>query len=413
MRIDLRVASEQMEAFCNASGLGCVLSDCECKTMFESGPNYLGCTLCKKAGHASEECIESHRYGSDASMRFGGRYVYFCTMGLTFFTSPVIGEDGMIGRLTAGPLLMVDDQDYMTYDLNGVNADHFPSIMEEVQGLPHMAPQKVNAFSQLLFAISSLLSSNSETVRMIETEYSVQMQGNISDYLFHIKQKKMQPYPYREERQFLQALAKGEQNQAQELLNDLLGFIIFESGNDICLIRNRMLDLMILISRSAIEAGADSIYLERCLLQYRNRLLEADSVEVLCMDLSRVVRLVMEHLFSNAKAKHSDLIYHTVQYLTMNFERKLSLEEVAHTMRISPTYLSRVFKRETGSSMVDFLNRIRIEKSKELLADESIRLIEVALQSGFESQSYFNRIFKQVCDVTPQQYRKQLMSKEN
>ena len=56
--------------------------------------------------------------------------------------------------------------------------------------------------------------------------------------------------------------------------------------------------------------------------------------------------------------------------------------------------------------MVDFLNHIRIEKSKELLANHQNRLIEVALQCGFESQSYFNRMFKQFCDMTPQQYRK-------
>ena len=80
-------------------------------------------------------------------------------------------------------------------------------------------------------------------------------------------------------------------------------------------------------------------------------------------------------------------------------------------MHISPTYLSRVFKRETGASLVDFLNRIRIEKSRELLADSSLRLIEVALQCGFESQSYFNRMFKLFCDMTPQQYRKLIAEK--
>lgn len=68
-----------------------------------------------------------------------------------------------------------------------------------------------------------------------------------------------------------------------------------------------------------------------------------------------------------------------------------------------------LIKQETGSTMVDFLNQIRIEKSRNPLADYSVHLIKVVLQSGSESQSYFNRLFREETGMTPLIYRK-LMS---
>ena len=57
-----------------------------------------------------------------------------------------------------------------------------------------------------------------------------------------------------------------------------------------------------------------------------------------------------------------------------------------------------------------YLRKQYRDKLKEVLVDESARLIEVALQCGFESQSYFNRMFKQQCGMTPRQYRKLMVN---
>lgn len=409
MDFDLQLAVNCTESFALASGLGCALSNAKGKVLHSCGLNHSCCGVCAAAGKKPELCFEAHRYGTQEAERFGGKYIYFCSMGLAFFTSPILNEQGIAARITAGPFLMVDEQDYIAYDLNEMallRPEQIPAVMEKVRGLPYVEARRVTALSELLFMSVAFLNNVSEANRMMENGLSVQMQGEISEYLFRMKKNSPQPYPFREEKRFLQALSRGDQAQAQELLNVLLGHIMFESGSEMARIRERIYELLIMISRTAIDAGGDQAMLESYIKQFRTAQADMNTVEELCLWLSRVVRSLIDNLFSNRVAKHSDLIYRTIQYMQLHYARKLTLDEISHNAHISPAYLSRIFKKETGCSIVDFLNQVRIEKSKELLADEKIRLIEVALQCGFESQSYFNRMFKQVCGITPQKYRK-------
>lgn len=412
MDFDLQLAINCTESFFLASGLGCVLSDQHGRTLYSCGTNYTQCQICKYA-HRDSRCLTTHQYGMKEAERFGGKYIYYCAMGLTCFTTPILGEHGAEAQITAGPFLMGDVQDYIAYDLKEIAAqtpESVPLIMEEVKRLPYVEPHRVNALAELLFMAIAFLNNVAEANRMLENEQSVQMQGQISEYIFRIKRNDVPaPYPFRVEKLFLQALGRGEREQALSLLNELLGHIMFESGGDMTRIHNRVHELLIVSSRTIIDSGGDPSYIDGLMQNYTQNVPQMQTVEELSLWLSKAVRSLISGQFSNPKARHSDLIYRTIQYLQSNYANKLSLDEIAHNVHISPTYLSRVFKRETGTSMVDFLNRIRIEKSKELLANHQIRLIEVALQCGFESQSYFNRMFKQFCNMTPQQYRKLLL----
>ena len=83
----------------------------------------------------------------------------------------------------------------------------------------------------------------------------------------------------------------------------------------------------------------------------------------------------------------------------------IGLEEVAAASHVSPAHLARLFKKETGHTVVAHLHRLRVNRARELLATTSLSLIEVAMESGFESQEHFHRLFKRQCGVTPRTYR--------
>jgi len=72
---------------------------------------------------------------------------------------------------------------------------------------------------------------------------------------------------------------------------------------------------------------------------------------------------------------------------------------------MNPSYLSYFFKEQTGENFIDYLNKVRIEKAKELLKDSSMSLSEIASQVGYSNAGYFNRIFKKIVGITPGQYR--------
>jgi two-component system, response regulator YesN len=85
---------------------------------------------------------------------------------------------------------------------------------------------------------------------------------------------------------------------------------------------------------------------------------------------------------------------------------ELCLENVADELQISPGYLSRLMKRETGFSFVEYLNRIRVKKATLLMSDPSAKAFEVAERVGYRSQHYFSRAFKKVTGFSPTDLRK-------
>jgi signal transduction histidine kinase/AraC-like DNA-binding protein len=101
------------------------------------------------------------------------------------------------------------------------------------------------------------------------------------------------------------------------------------------------------------------------------------------------------------------LVKQASAYIQQNYTRSFSLEELAETIGVSRSYLSRIFKMDTGISPWDYLNRFRIQKAKELLllTDESITAIAAGV--GYEDVGYFGRVFHDIAGRSPRAYRQQ------
>ncbi len=83
----------------------------------------------------------------------------------------------------------------------------------------------------------------------------------------------------------------------------------------------------------------------------------------------------------------------------------LSLPQVAQFANASPFYFCKLFKRTTGLSFTNFLSRVRIESSKNLLSNPQLRVSEIAYEAGFQSLTHFNRVFQKILGQSPTEYR--------
>ena len=72
--------------------------------------------------------------------------------------------------------------------------------------------------------------------------------------------------------------------------------------------------------------------------------------------------------------------------------------------KLSPTYLSRTFKETTGYSVIEFFNKIKIDKAKELIIEGNKKIKEVAQTLGFTDEFYFSRIFKRIEGISPSEF---------
>jgi AraC family transcriptional regulator len=95
-------------------------------------------------------------------------------------------------------------------------------------------------------------------------------------------------------------------------------------------------------------------------------------------------------------------------YLRANFQETLTLEEVAAEVGVHPTHMARVFRRQFGASMGEFLRGLRVEHAARLLAHDHLQLSEISRCSGFFDQAHFTRVFKRHLGMTPGAYRLRL-----
>ena len=95
-----------------------------------------------------------------------------------------------------------------------------------------------------------------------------------------------------------------------------------------------------------------------------------------------------------------------INYIDKNIEKKISLKMLSKTVNMNESYLSRIFKNETGKNITYFINERKMNKALELLSDKSIMIKEASLMVGIDDQFYFNKLFKKFYGINPSEFKK-------
>ena len=90
-------------------------------------------------------------------------------------------------------------------------------------------------------------------------------------------------------------------------------------------------------------------------------------------------------------------------------DRDLTLEDMAESVKLSVAHFSQMFRKSTGHSPHQFVLRHRIERAKEILRTAEPGILDVALSCGFKTQQHFARVFRQICGVSPTEYRREFL----
>lgn len=136
--------------------------------------------------------------------------------------------------------------------------------------------------------------------------------------------------------------------------------------------------------------------------------------------LMQMLLLVLRELNFVEKPKHlgcnfesyskSYAVNRIITYLNENYERKISLDQIAHNMYLSPVYISKIFKEETGESPINYLIKIRLEKAKDILQKDTEGSIKnIANSVGYDDVYHFSKLFKKYYGISPLYYRKNSM----
>ncbi len=141
---------------------------------------------------------------------------------------------------------------------------------------------------------------------------------------------------------------------------------------------------------------------------YLIQTLEKDFSDQSCVTMAQIVESYIRFLFEKygMQDKSENLLIKSIKnYLETNLEYDISISHITKIFHYNQQYLGRLFKKETGQSVKEYIMMRRMERAKASLEIGNETVTEIANAVGFNNVTYFNRQFKNLCNMTPTQYR--------
>lgn len=129
-------------------------------------------------------------------------------------------------------------------------------------------------------------------------------------------------------------------------------------------------------------------------------------------EIEEAVTQTLKHTIDSLKDRFTDknlkLVHQVSSIIQNTYHEQITITSLSSQVYLSPNYMRSIFKEKTGTTIHDYLTKIRLEKAKEMLSDPSLKVQDIAQKVGYESTSYFISLFLKSQGVTPNEYRKNL-----
>ncbi|HQM95516.1 MAG: helix-turn-helix domain-containing protein [Clostridia bacterium] len=341
------------------------------------------------------------------SYKWGGRYEFICPAGVAFIAVSIFEGSIIKKGIVFGPFIMISHEDFLSDDFNGLFRYSRRDMIKQLKELKFVSPNKVTSISDLLLMMISYT-----VIRENETLSFLNQTADFSKGIIDRVYKKEdniteEEYPFKQEKLLQKYVTQGDKSKAQAILNDILGYIYFTAIKDYSMLKARVIELIVLLSRSAIEGGADINRVLGLNKEFLKDILEIDNIEDLSSWLSMHLTRYTKLVFTVADTKHNDTIQKIMKYVNANYMNKITLNDISEHVSFSVSYISRIFKDEKKMNLATYINNVRIRNACCLLVESGYSIAEISYLCGFEEQSYFTRMFKSVTDRTPREYREQ------
>ncbi len=127
------------------------------------------------------------------------------------------------------------------------------------------------------------------------------------------------------------------------------------------------------------------------------------------LQIGEIISDYIKALWENTPKRKTEshwLVSLTKRYAEENFSRGICLREIAVTHQMNEKYIGRIFKQEMGQSFHEYCMALRLQKAEKLLVQYDGKIIDIAMECGFNNISYFNRVFQREYHMSPTEYRK-------
>jgi len=215
---------------------------------------------------------------------------------------------------------------------------------------------------------------------------------------------------YKQENQLVESVSKGDFSSAciayERIISNLFSYYKF--SEEINELKGATI-IKVLLRKGGEIGGVHPVHLENLSSKY-SLLLSSNYL----LDKGIIVKMIKDFctLVNEYSLKeYSPLIRNALNYIQFNLNSELNVSGIAKYLCITPNHLYRTFKNEVGMSVIDYINKKRIEESIKLIKSTNLQIQRIAEEVGINDISYFSKVFKKQVGKSPTQYRKEFNKK--
>ncbi len=313
--------------------------------------------------------------------------------------------------MLTGPYLTIPPDERFCQQVlqkNGCNASLFVPLYQFFLSLPAAGNSSVLSASRTALKV---INGHENEVPYLhyqpQSDYSREV-SNLSADGVDEAQMELLEHRYYYEKLMLQEVRQGNQDKALACFREFhrSSQAIIRTADPVRTKKNLSFSLNTMLRKSVEEAGIHPIYLDiissnfAMLIENASRSEEVDEIQ------SHMISAYSRFVQKNRLNQYSPMIRRAVTYIHVHLADPLSLTQIAAGIRVSSSYLSRTFNRETGESLSTYITKTRVEKAAELLAFSAMSVQNISAYVGFSDLNYFSRCFRKYKDVTPTEYRR-------
>lgn len=367
------------------------------------------CEVVRGNKEGRRRCVGEHRRNIEIAAETGQAYITICHAGIVLVCVPIVDRDRIYGGMFFGKCLWEPATPGLANDvekrLKHIHIDGKDAV-RALESLAVVGGRKIHNAGEFLFdSLYEVGGFDSGVIRW--RRQRSQQQAEIGEFIQERKKLGAEwRYPLESEQALLNKVKIGDRTGAKEILNSILGTILFKNIGELGILKARLLELLSVLSRAAVEGGVNiDVMLERN-LGYVNKVMQIDNQEDLCAWISIALNEFIELVYSSQDAKKVSQVRPAIDFMDANYDRVITLAQIAKASHLSISRLAHVFKEQMGITIIDYLTGVRIEQAKQLLLATNQSCTEICFAVGYNNQSYFTRTFKEVVGMTPRQFRR-------
>jgi AraC-like DNA-binding protein len=218
---------------------------------------------------------------------------------------------------------------------------------------------------------------------------------------------------YRTENELIQAVSQGNLAYIDKIMagDDTIRYAIPRNANALRDYKNYLITFNTLLRKAAEQGAVHPVYLDELSSKFNKKIEALTSVSPHHLEhemLHKYCILVRSHSVKG----YSLIIQKVINQIDLNLTSDLSLKTLSEMFNISAGYLSTLFKKETGCTLTDYVNKKRIDYAIFLLNTTQLQIQTIATHCGISDVNYFTRIFKKYHGMTPIKYRELISKKQ-